>query len=127
MKLVRFVSASAFAVAAAAVMAAPAHADVDSIAIADPLGDSYASSCTYQVVGTATGNSPVSFLQKAPGSAAFTQVGANALPINDGVAFSWTPSTAGKYTLRLEQGNTSKEATVDVATGINLGSLCMAL
>ncbi|MGV9669420.1 MULTISPECIES: hypothetical protein [unclassified Gordonia (in: high G+C Gram-positive bacteria)] len=127
MKLTRFVSASAFAVAAAAAMAAPAHADVESIAIADPLGGSYASSCTYRVVGAATGNSPVSFLQKAPGSAVFVPVGANALPINGGVAFSWTPSTAGKYTLKLEQGSTSKEETVDVATGINLGSLCMAL
>lgn len=120
--------AAALACAGAALLVgAPAHADVGSITVAPPSGGSYASSCTYRVTGTATGNSPVSLQQRVPGAGEFTPVGAGALPVNGQVGFSWTPAAAGHYTLKLVQGSTSATEDVDVVNGLNLGSLCMAI
>ncbi|MFD3702856.1 hypothetical protein ACFWUP_06880 [Nocardia sp. NPDC058658] len=122
------VGIAALGTAAAAVLAPPASATVTGIAIAsgNTLGThSQGTGCSYTVTVTVDDNTkPVFFFEEGQGPSGF----AEAMP-KDGVAVAtWTPSsTTPTYIYAFQPNATSQmRQPVDIGTGINLGSACVA-
>ncbi|MFD5174690.1 hypothetical protein ACFWM1_02670 [Nocardia sp. NPDC058379] len=112
-----------------AVLAPAASATVTSIGIAPSVtlgAHRYGTTCTYDVSVTVDDNTKrVYFFEEGQGPSGF----ADAMPV-DGVAeTTWTPSKPGITYIYAVQPDAWPETrqVVDVGTGIDLGSACVAL
>ncbi|MET7773970.1 hypothetical protein [Nocardia sp. NPDC005366] len=110
-------------------VAPPASATVTGIAIAPGFAigtHRYGTTCSYTVTVTVDNDSqPVFFYEEGQGPSGF----AEAMPSGGVATATWTPSSTNIHYIYAFQPNASAQArqTVDVGTGINLGSACVAI
>ncbi|MGV9663442.1 hypothetical protein [Nocardia niigatensis] len=125
-----FAGAAALGVAVSVTaLAAPASATVTSIAIAPAttLGaHRYGTTCSYTVTVTVDDDSQtVYFFEEGQGPSGF----AEAKPSGGVAKATWTPSSTKPTYIYAVQPNATAQIRqpVDIGTGINLGSACVAL
>ncbi|MFC8531732.1 hypothetical protein [Nocardia sp. NPDC057227] len=85
----------------------------------------YGTGCSYTVTATVDDSAQVYFFEEGQGPTGF----ADATPVDGTATVTWTPSrTATTYLFAAQAGgNVWPRVPVDVGTGINLGSACVAL
>ncbi|MFE6860239.1 hypothetical protein [Nocardia sp. NPDC057668] len=122
-------AAALTAAACASILAAPtASATVTGIAIAPGLTlglHSQGTGCSYTITATVDDNSKrVYFYEEGQGPSGF----ADAQPVGGEAKVTWTPtSTKPTYIYAFQPGATAQiRQPVDIGTGVNLGSACLA-
>ena len=110
------------ALATAAVVVAPAAADVDDFDVEPGIDGSFATTCTYEIRAEVDTTKKVAFRDNGVLLARVT-------PVNWVATYQWTPRTVGVHFLTASQwGEPGRGAeTVVVVPGLNLGSLCFGI
>lgn len=124
MKFLRTSVPAAVLAAAGLLMTAPQAAADIGVYVTPGVGNGFGTGCTYWVTATGTASYYVAFYDNGEWFG-----GADQHPTPTSAATRWTPKTTGQHVISARQftdGSVGEWAytTVDVRTGINLGSAC---